>query len=322
MSDGMDEFSDIVGRQSRQSSNSPQLATESTSSKDNVQETLRSYVKAGSSYYMIGQTVNILPPAVYTVGYDDVKGPFFSERDIKLDELLILPDTNCDRVLVDIKDFWTREKAFRAHGFLWKRGVLLWGPPGGGKTSCIQLLAKEIVSLGGLTIFAECPRYVSKALEAFRRIEPNRPIVVILEDIDAIVKTYGESDLLALLDGETQIDNVVFVATTNYPEMLDRRLVNRPSRFDEVIKIGMPTANARRIYLKHKVPRLSDEIELNKWVAGTDGMSIAHLRELIVSVECLGKNFDIALNRLKVMNKVKSSSSDDSKSGLGFLSDV
>lgn len=320
--DGLEEFSSIAGS-STVTGRNPRIQDES--SEDSARGTLKSYVKSGSAYYTIGHTVPILPPAVYTVGFDESKGPFFTERDIKLDELLILPDTNCDRVLNDIKDFWGREDKFREMGFLWKRGILLWGPPGGGKTSLIQMLAKEIVSLGGLTIFAEYPRNVVKALDAFRQIEPDRPIVVILEDIDAIVKNFGEADLLALLDGETQIDNVVYLATTNYPESLDRRLVNRPSRFDEVIKISMPSAEARRVFLKTKIKRfqeLQHYTELDKWVVGSEGMSIAHLRELIVSVECLGRNVDDAIKRLKLMNKVKSSSSQDDKSGMGFTSDI
>jgi len=331
MSDGLEEFSQLAG--SSNSKPSSRARTIDHEFNENANQNLRSYVKNGFSYFPIGTTVKKLPPAVYTVGHDDSKGPYFTERDMMLDELMVLPDTNCERVLEDIKFFWTREKNFRDHGFLWKRGILLWGPPGGGKTSLIQMLSKEIVALGGLTIFGEYPRHVVKALEALRKVEKDRPIVVILEDVDAIVKTYGESDLLALLDGEAQIDNVVYVATTNYPESLDRRLVNRPSRFDEVIKIGMPSADARRIYLQKKIPRFSsdpnhdvfytkNQAELVKWIEGTKDFSIAHLRELIVSVECLGRDIEDALSRLKIMNKVKSSSESDSKGSLGFTAEI
>ena len=62
---------------------------------------------------------------------------------------------------------------------------------------------------------------------------------------------YAESEYLSLLDGENQIGNVVYVATTNYPEKLDKRFTDRPSRFDVVQKISMPNEDGKKIlYIK------------------------------------------------------------------------
>ena len=110
----------------------------------------------------------------------------------------------------------------------------------------------------------------------------------------------GESQFLALLDGETQIDRVCYIATCNYPERLDKRFVDRPSRFDTVEYVGMPTAAARRAYLLAKEPSLLGE-ELDQWVGRTDGFSIAHLRELIVLVRCFDRPLDAAVARLEKM---------------------
>jgi ATP-dependent 26S proteasome regulatory subunit len=188
---------------------------------------------------------------------------------------------------------------------------MLWGPPGSGKTVLCQQLSSQIVNNGGISVYLSEPRFTAEGLRVLRLIEPKRPIVVMIEDIDAIVERNGESNLLALLDGELQIDNVVFVATTNYPEKLDKRLVNRPSRFDEIIKIGMPSPAARAQYLSYKVPRLADPEnadELQQWVDGTKEFSIAHLREAIISVECLGNELNKVINRLVKMNNIKLSS--------------
>jgi len=187
-----------------------------------------------------------------------------------------------------------------------------------GKTVLCQQLSSQIVKNGGISVYLSEPKFTAEGLRVLRLIEPKRPIVVMIEDIDAIVERNGESNLLALLDGELQIDNVVFVATTNYPEKLDKRLVNRPSRFDEIIKIGMPSDAAREQYLKHKVPRLySSPEELKAWVAGTKEFSIAHLRESIISVECLGNDLNKTLKRLIRMNQIKVSS-EDSGNKIGF----
>jgi len=131
---------------------------------------------------------------------------------------------------------------------------------------------------------------------------------------------HGESGLLALLDGEPQIDNVVFVATTNYPENLDKRMKNRPSRFDYVRRIGMPSNAARQKFIEHKNPRLAtNPEELEQWVRETKGFSVAHLKELIVSVEIFGSNFDESLKRLKDMMEVDITSEHNENKKFGFI---
>lgn len=329
--DGVEEFVELAGTAAKSRSNRinkevpipAEAATMSGASGQPFNKKQEGYLQGyevhGSVYFPCGKTVETMPAGQYRIDVSD-RGIFFVKMRTNLDELLVLPDNNCDKVLASIEKFWDREKAFREFKFLWKRGIMLWGPPGSGKTSLLQLLSKDIIERDGLTIYIENPKVSTRALEMFREVEPDRPVVVILEDIDAMVKSYGDDMLLALLDGEVQIDNVVYVATTNYPELLDPRLVNRPSRFDEVIKIGMPTAAARKVYLERKNPKLDPE-QLAYWVKHTDGFSVAHLRELIVSVECLGNDVDATIKRLKIMNEKKSSSADFERK-LGFTADI
>jgi SpoVK/Ycf46/Vps4 family AAA+-type ATPase len=220
-----------------------------------------------------------------------------------------LPDSSSDHVLLSIQKFWESEAKFRRFGQIFKRGVLLWGPPGSGKTVSVLLLVEDLIQRGGIVVTAADPELTAKALSKLRQIEPKRNVICILEDIDELTDRYGEANLLSLLDGEEQIDNVVYLATTNYPERLDARLVNRPSRFDEVIKIGMPSAMARRMYIRSRlqVADLADA-DLQQWVEGTDGLSIAHIRELIAAVFCLGRDYAETLDRLRAMKKAPKSS--------------
>lgn len=278
---------------------------------------------SGDAYFPCEKTEPKLPPGQYIVNYNENKGYFFQNKAINLDDLINLPDSRSEQVLKSIKHFWKREEAFREHGFLWKRGMLLWGPPGSGKTSTLQQISKLIVDRGGFSVYVNGdPEFVAHGLAIMRKIEPTRPIVVMIEDIDAIIARHGEAPLLALLDGELQIDNVVFIATTNYPEELDLRFVNRPSRFDELVYIGMPNDKAREIYLSKKNPRLEkDPVELKKWVDATKDWSIAHMRELIVGVECLNNDFAAVIKRLKEMNEIKPNSENSpDKPAFGFLS--
>lgn len=263
-----------------------------------------------------------LPSGQYSIEHSDQYGIYFNKRDINLDDLLILPDSATEVVLKQIEDFWSKEEHFRKFGFLWKRGIMLWGPPGSGKTSALQLLSSQIIERGGISVYVSHPELAARGLEMMRQIEPRRPLVVMLEDIDAIIHRYGEPELLALLDGELQIDNVVFVATTNYPEKLDKRIKNRPSRFDYVKKIGMPSAEARDLYLAYKNPWLdANSRERAEWVEKTKGFSIAHLKELIVSVEVFEVPVDEAITRLKKMMEVSISSDDNEDRTFGFTGD-
>ena len=131
-------------------------------------------------------------------------------------------------------------------------------------------------------------------------------MIVILEDIDSLASEdrYSTTKLLNILDGVKQIENVVYIATTNYPEKLQERITNRPSRFDRRYKVEMPSNEIRRSYIENK---LSEEdisnIDIDRWVKETDSMSLSHLKELIISVVVMGKDFEEALNSLKEMKK-------------------
>lgn len=279
-------------------------------------------IYGGNNFSACEQAVDVLPPGQYTVEHSNSLGIYFHKATTNLDELISLPDSVSEEVIKEVNKFWTLEKHFRQFGFLWKRGVLLWGPPGSGKTSTLQVVSQNIINNGGISIYVDHPSLTAKGLKILREVEPRRPLVIMLEDIDAIIDEHGESDLLALMDGELQIDNVAFIATTNYPERLDKRFINRPSRFDIVKKIGMPNEEARAVYLKTKNTKLAlgeNKDQLLKWVTATKGFSVAHLKELIVSVEVFGVEFDQAIMRLKTMIGDAPSSSDGEGSGFGFI---
>ena len=180
-------------------------------------------------------------------------------------------------------------------------------------------MAKDIIEkYSGIVCKIEHPNLAAEGVSMIRKIEPERPIVALMEDLDALIDTYGENRYLALLDGETQVDNILYIATTNYPDLLVRRFVDRPSRFDTIKKIGMPSAEARKMYLETKEPYLTEK-ELKEWVSRTDGFSVAHLRELIIAVKCFEYSLDDTIERLDKMRVRKPSSEDgDEKEAFGF----
>lgn len=167
-----------------------------------------------------------------------------------------------------------------------------------GKSVTVSLLTQDLIANGGIVLFCSNPNLAAELLKAVRRIERARPLIVVYEDIDEIVSNHGEHTILSLLDGEQQTDNLVSIATTNYPDRLGARIVNRPSRFDDRIFVGMPSLAARRVYLEKATGILQ-----NRWAEETEGLSIAHLRELVAAVMCLDQDYYDVLKRLKSMNE-------------------
>lgn len=262
-----------------------------------------------------------LPVGIYRMTVLPNIGPAFMVQQNDTDTLVPLPDSESAKIVEEIRQFKTLKDTFRAHGFLYKRGILLWGPPGSGKTCTLQVVMKMLMEEhDSIAVLVDHPKIAIECLQALRRIEPQRQIVAVMEDIDALVDRYGESEYLALLDGESQVDNIVFVATTNYPERLDRRFVDRPSRFDTIRFIGMPTGPARATYLCAKVKGLTQE-QIRDYIAVSDGYSIAHMRELIILTQCFGVPLKDAAKRLDGIRFDKPSSErEPGRPRLGFVS--
>jgi len=273
---------------------------------------------------------NILIPCTKTIerlqpGYYEVctlnQTIGFKKKDIKTDELINFPDSLSAEILGEIDKFWKIYDNFVRLGFLHRRGYLFYGPPGSGKTCLVKQIVEQIVQQDGIVFDCRNPSHLSRALESFRGIEPTRQIVCTFEDLDAIIRDYGEESLLSLLDGENQVDRVLNIATTNYPESLDRRLVARPRRFDRVHKIDMPCAAHRKIYFEHKLNgELMGQINLDQWIKETENFGFAALTELIISVFCLGNDFDYSIKIMKKLTGQKASSNEYStvsKTGFG-----
>ena len=275
------------------------------------------------TFWGASQTYDVLPAGLYRCALADHVGPILIRQNVETDHLLELPDDASAKIIAEFARFWELGEAFRSRGFLHKRGFLLWGPPGSGKTSCVHILIKRLIrDHDGIVLFLDHPQVAAQCLRMARSIEPKRPVVAIMEDIDALISNYGEHEYLALLDGEAQVDNIVFLASTNYPERLDRRFVDRPSRFDTIRYIGMPSADARRVYLSAKEPALVTT-ELAEWVRRSEGFSVAHLKEMIIAIRCFEQPLEEVVTRLELMHERKPTSEDaPDKTRAGFLGRV
>lgn len=245
-----------------------------------------------------------LKPGYYNIGFNNNYGWYFKRLELLDRNLVRFPDGNAELVVEDIKKFWNREELFRKHKFPFKRGIFMYGPPGCGKSATISLICKDVIDAGGIVVNYTDSNYFLNGIQMLRKLQPNIPIVALMEDLDQIVRRDNMSALLNLLDGvEKAVDKIVFLATTNRPEVLADNIKNRPSRFDRRLKFKTPSPEARKLYLEtlFKEEDQRNIPNLESWIKESDGFSFAHVKELFISVTLLGNDFKTAVADLQKM---------------------
>jgi hypothetical protein len=260
----------------------------------------------GKRFIPCRQTRKVLPPGVYEINFCPQVGLYYENVPVKTEGLLRFPETNSLKVVDEIQRFWGLEANFAKYELTYKRGMLLYGPPGSGKSCTVQLLMADVIERGGIVVKFKSPDYFTDGMRAFRSIQPHSPMVVIMEDIDSLIERHCESDILNILDGVEELHKIVFLATTNYPGKLGHRIINRPSRFDKRFEIGFPNSQSRRLYLEHLLFEEAPEslgIDLDKWIKDTSKFSLAHIRELFIAVILLGDKYEDAVKTLREMKE-------------------
>lgn len=278
------------------------------------------YALYGPGFMATTPTIKTLVPGVYDIQSDN-RGVFVVPALAPSGILLELPEMRSEEVIRVVDNFWDSETDYKdgnqfvLGGAQFKAGVMIYGPPGSGKSCTIKIVSKKLVQRGGTVFFSSGhPATTMRWLEDFARVEPNRKCIVILEDIDSLIQNYGESNYLEMLDSAKTINNVLFIATTNYPEHLDPRIYNRPGRFSHVIKIGLPGDATREAYLK---AILKDHQDVEEIVRESKGFTIDHLTALVNGVYREKKNLQNELKRLRTLFRVPKSDGG-SQMGIGM----
>jgi hypothetical protein len=201
---------------------------------------------------------------------------------------IILPEALLQRIERQTIAFSRHADRLRAAGRHVKRGILLHGPPGTGKTLTAMYLAAQMPGRTVLLLTGGGVGTIEKSAALARMLAP---ATVILEDVDLIgtergYQTIGANallfELLNQLDGLAEDADVLFVLTTNRPDVLEPALAARPGRIDQAIEIPLPDAECRRrlleLYGRGLTLRLSDP---GRVIERTEGVSAAFIRELL-----------------------------------------
>jgi cell division protease FtsH len=202
--------------------------------------------------------------------------------------------------LHEIKEFLENPKKFQALGARIPKGVLLYGPPGTGKT----LLARAVAGEAGVPFFSISgsdfvEMFVgvgaSRVRDLFEQAKQNSPCIIFMDEIDAVGRHRGAglggghdereqtlNQLLVEMDGFEMKDNIILIAATNRPDILDPALL-RPGRFDRQIVVDRPDRGGRKKILEvhTRGKPLAREIDVDALAGQTPGFTGADLSNLV-----------------------------------------
>lgn len=243
--------------------------------------------------------VDNIPAGMYACAFVD-RDYHLTPIPINSDELFIFSDSYQESILSEIKQFWDKKELYKKYNLCHKRGILLEGGPGTGKSSLITQVIQHIIELNGVVFTVRNAsefQFLPIVLKSiFRKIEPERPVITIIEDVDKIIENLGgDQILLDFMDGKQSINNHLVILTSNNTSELSDALL-RPSRIDLRYRLDNPNDNVRKEYFQYK--GISDD-QIDEYVRLTKNLSIADLKEVFIATVILNKSIDQVVKDIK-----------------------
>ncbi len=287
----------------------PKMYTEfNNSSKDN-------YVDGELCYTSLEtESMDSLPLGSYRFRgvYDGYQVEKLTKAPIRHDKCIDLGGV-ADRTNKEIQEFLNNKEIYDNIGSQYKFGVLLYGPPGNGKTSLIRRIITDLGKDALVIFMGEFPTasFFNKLNEATKDV---LKVFVFEELATTLSNSRTLVQMLDFLDGETSCDNCIVIATTNFPEEIPINMADRPSRFDKVIKFDNPNPTERRLLISGFLNRDAADKEITE----SEGMSVAYLKE--ACIESLKTKISLldSLTSLKKRSTDCKSGFQDRKSVTGF----
>jgi len=207
---------------------------------------------------------------------------------------VVMKEESKEALQKDVYGFFQAEMTYKKLSIPWKRGLIMYGPPGNGKTISIKVIMKTCVERGFIPLYVKSfqgPQGEEASMQnVFLKTRQLAPCVLILEDLDSLINDRNRSFFLNQLDGLEGNDGLLVIGSTNHFDRLDPGLSNRPSRFDRKYLFDDPDYEERVLYAKYWQTKLEDNDDiafpasLVEEVAGlTQGFSFAYLKEAFVS---------------------------------------
>ncbi|KAH7887583.1 P-loop containing nucleoside triphosphate hydrolase protein [Phlebopus sp. FC_14] len=231
---------------------------------------------------------------VYNQGFwDKDKGLWIEIQNSSWDDV-VMKDVAKAALQNDIYGFFKSEMVYKKLALPWKRGLIMYGPPGNGKTISIKVVMKTCAERGFTPLYVKSFQSYrgeeASMQDVFQKARQASPCVLILEDLDSLINDQNRSFFLNQLDGLEGNDGLLVIGSTNHFDMLDPALSSRPSRFDRKYLFDDPDQEERSLYAKYWQNKLKDNHEItfpdslvDQVADMTEGFSFAYLKEAFVS---------------------------------------
>lgn len=259
-------------------------------------------LKTDGYQYYFGEDNSVettIPPGVYSMGAVGMFGaivsfaPFTPTNDPPLD---IDPDLR--EIMSEIGLFLNRKDKYKVLNMAHKRGYLFHGGPGEGKSTKLRMLQKMFVEKHNGIVLIWNGGNVAQYYFTLRHYLGNEiPIMIVCEDLDQHMAKF-EIAILEFLDGQVGLENFILCCTTNYLDKIPDRIKNRPSRIDRCIEVHTPGEIIRRNYLEGLLIH-PDKVE--EIVSMTDGLSVAKLKEVVISHLVLDQSLEESVDRMRAI---------------------
>ena len=204
---------------------------------------------------------------------------------------VVLSDKARAKINRNVLSFLNNSDLFASKGLSKSRGILLYGAPGTGKTMTCEAIISQ-VDCTIICVSNDTVENLREIKKIYSLAEKLAPTLMVIEDIDTLGgldRRDGAShpllgELLASLNGLGPTGNVVTIATTNYPQYLDRALADRPGRFDIRIEFPIPDTGLRRAILEKYLAHFkTGKLSLDKFAKESEGLTGAYLREVVTT---------------------------------------
>ena len=220
---------------------------------------------------------------------------FHSRSAMSADDVILPAETLAAirRQVVGVAEHRERLLAARQH---LKRGLLLYGPPGVGKTHSVRFLTSQLLGVTIVQLTGDSLRLIGTACSVARTLQP---AMVVVEDVDLIAEDRGMHpghhpllfQLLNEMDGLAEDADVVFLLTTNRADILEPALAARPGRVDQAVPLDLPDADARRRLIQlYRGSLTVDESRLETVIDRTEGVTASFLKELLRRAALIAAN--------------------------------
>ena len=230
---------------------------------------------------------------------------FHARPKVASDDVILPPETMAmiRRQVVGVAEHRARLLAARQH---LKRGLLLYGPPGVGKTHSVRFLISQLVGVTVVELSGDSLGLISTACSVARTLQP---AMIVVEDVDLIAEDRGDHpgqnpllfQLLNEMDGLAEDSDVVFLLTTNRADVLEPALAARPGRVDQALALELPDADARtQLFRLYQGDLELDDVRLHQVMERTEGVTASFLKELLRRAALIAADSDPEAGEIRV----------------------